>query len=259
MNAKRVHSLVLSATLLLALSCPAAELYVSPVGSDTNSGTLAKPFATFERARDEARRLRQDGKPPKGGLTIWLGGGDYFRTNAFELSAADSGAPDAPIVWRARPGEAVRLIGGRRLSGFEPVTDPAILARLPEAARAHVMQADLKTLGITDFGQLRSRGFGRPLTPAHCELFFGSHPMTLARWPNEGEWERITGYPDTGAGKDEHGGQVGKLEEGFTYTGDRPRRWKDTSDLWVHGYWSWDWANSYERGYNLWRFSRLAG
>ena len=37
------------------------------------------------------------------------------------------------------------------------------------------------------------------------------------------------------------------MEDGFTYSGDRPRRWKDTSDLWVHGYWSWDWANSYER------------
>ena len=53
--------------------------------------------------------------------------------------------------------------------------------------------------------------------------------------------------PGRGAGKDEHGGQIGKLEEGFTYSGDRPRQWKDTSDLWVHGYWSWDWANSYER------------
>ena len=78
------------------------------------------------------------------------------------------------------------------------------------------MQVDLKALGITDFGQMRSRGFGRPLTPAHCELFFGGRPMTLARWPNEGEWEHIAGYPDAGAAKDEHGGQIGKLEEGFT-------------------------------------------
>src|SRR5208283_658903 len=240
-------TLILGASVLHALPGPAAEFYVSPVGNDTNAGTRAKPFATLERARDEARRLRQDGKPPKGGLTIWIGGGEYLRTNAFELTATDSGAPDAPVIWRARPGEAVRLIGGRRLSGFEVVSDPTILARLPEAARAHVVQADLKALGITDFGQMRSRGFGRPLTPAHCELFYGARPMTLARWPNEGEWEHIAGYPDAGAGKDEHGGQVGKLEEGFTYSGDRPRRWKDTSDLWVHGYWSWDWANSYER------------
>ncbi len=70
--------------------------------------------------------------------------------------------------------------------------------------------------------------------------------MTLARWPNEGAWEKIAGVPESGATKDEHGGNIGKLTEGFLYAGDRPRQWKDLSNLWVHGYWSWDWANSYE-------------
>ena len=69
---------------LLALPAPAAQLYVAPNGSDTNPGTRARPFATLERARDEARRLKQDGKLPKGGLTIWLRGGDYLRTNALQ-------------------------------------------------------------------------------------------------------------------------------------------------------------------------------
>ena len=239
--------LILIATLLIPPPCRAAELYVSSVGHDTDAGTRAKPFATLERARDEGRRLRQDGKPPRGELTIWLGGGEYLRTNAFELTAADSGEPGAPIIWRVREGEAVRLIGGRRLHGLEPVRDPAVLARLPEAARTNVMQVNLKTLGIPDFGQMRSRGFGRPLSPSHCELFYGGHPTTLARWPNEGEWERIAGFPEGGGAGDGHGGQIGKLEVGFLYSGDRPRQWKDTSDLWVHGYWSWDWANSYER------------
>jgi hypothetical protein len=239
--------LFLSATLLLALPGLSAELYVSPVGRDTNPGTRAKPFATLERARDQVRKLRQDDRLPRGGITIWLRRGDYVRTNALELTTADSGTPEAPIVWRACKGETARLLGGRRLSGFEPVTNPAILALLPEAARGHVMQVNLSALGLADFGKMTSRGFGRPLTPSHCELFYGGRPMTLARWPNEGEWERIAGYPDATARKDEHGGMVGKLEEGFTYSGDRPRGWKDTSDLWVHGYWSWDWANSYER------------
>ncbi len=247
MNTRLILWPILCTALLAAYPCRAAELFVSPQGSDTNSGTLARPFATLERARDAARRLRRDGNPPQGGLTIWLGSGEYLRTHALELSAADSGTPNAPILWRARPGEAVQLIGGRRLHGLAPVTDPAILARLSQAARAHVRQVNLKTQGITDFGEMHSRGFGRPLSPSHCELFYGGHPMTLARWPNEGEWEHIAGYPDAGATKNEHGSQVGKLEEGFTYTGDRPRRWQDTSDLWVHGYWSWDWADSYER------------
>jgi len=235
------------ATLLLALPSLAAELYVAPTGSDDNPGTRAKPFATLERARDEVRRFTQAGKLPRGGVTVWLRGGDYLRTNALELTAADSGTPTAPVVWRARKEETVRLLGGMKLSGFEPVTDPAILARLPEAARTHVRQVNLKTLGLTDFGQMRSRGFGRPLTPSHCELFYGGRPMTLARWPNEGDWERIAGFPEGGATGDGHGGQIGKLEAGFLYSGDRPRGWKDTTDLWVHGYWSWDWANSYER------------
>ena len=47
--------------------------------------------------------------------------------------------------------------------------------------------------------------------------------MTLARWPNEGDWERIAGYPDAGATKDEHGGKTGKLEEGFHLQRRSPR------------------------------------
>ncbi len=237
---------VLSAVLISAQPGFAAALYVSPEGRDDNPGTRAKPFATLERARDEVRHLRQSGKPPKGTLTIWLRGGDYVRTNALELTAADSGTPKAPVVWRAARGKRVRLLGGRMLPGCSRVADPAILARLPEPARAHVVQWDLKALGLSNFGQMRSRGFARPLAASHCELFYDGRPMTLARWPNEGECERIAGFPEGGGEGDGHGGQIGKLEAGFLYGGDRPRGWRDPSGLWVHGYWSWDWANSYE-------------
>jgi hypothetical protein len=71
--------------------------------------------------------------------------------------------------------------------------------------------------------------------------------MTLARWPNEGGWEKIAGFPAGSGKEDGHKGTVGDLPSGFHYSGERPRRWKDVSDLWVHGYWAWDWANSYER------------
>jgi hypothetical protein len=237
-------------TVLLALSLGAwvgrtgcaADLYLAPNGNDLNPGTRAQPFATLERARAEVRRLSQ-----AGAVTVWLRGGDYLRTNAFELAAADSGSPAAPVVWRGCPGETARLLGGRKLAGFAKVSDPAILARLSEAARGRVVQVDLRQLGITDFGEMKSRGFGRPQTPAHCELFCGGKPMTLARWPNEGAWAELAGFPETGGQNDGHGGSIGALEGGFFYHGDLPRGWKETGDCWVHGYWAWDWANSYER------------
>ncbi len=240
------HFLLILLVMIGAARAEAADLYVSPDGSDANPGTEAKPLATLEAARDALRKARSDGKPLKEGATIWLCGGDYVRTAALDLTDADSGTPDAPVVWRARPDGAARLLGGRRLPALQPVADAAVLARLDEKARAHVKQADLRALGITDFGEMKARGFGRPTSPAHCELFFDGRPMTVARWPNEGEWDHIAGFPEEGAEADGHGGKIGRLPGGFFYAGDRPRRWKDTADLWVHGYWAWDWANSYE-------------
>jgi hypothetical protein len=232
---------------LLLFHAGAADLYVATGGDNSNPGTKSKPFASLERARDEARKLRMGGQPPEGGITIWLQGGDYLRTNSLTLAAIDSGTPGSPLVWRSMEGETVRLLGGRTISAWAPVKDEQVLRRLPTNARTVVVQADLRALGIVDFGGMKSRGFGRATTPAHCELFFDGRPMSLARWPNEGSWELIESFPEARAENDGHGGKIGKLEEGFNYRGDRPRRWQNKTDVWVHGYWSWDWANSYEQ------------
>jgi hypothetical protein len=233
--------------VFLSRSGTAADFFVATNGNDSNSGTQIKPFATLERAREAVRQLKQQGQLPEGGVTVFLRRGDYFRTNAFELTAADSGEAESPILWRAYYYEPVRLLGGRLLSGFTPVSDPAVLMRLDETARGHVLQADLNRFGITNFGEMKSRGFGRPLVAAQGELFFDHRPMTLARWPNAGESVTIAGYPTASGHTDEHGGNLGQLTGGFFYKGERPQRWRDTSDLWVHGYWAYDWANSYEK------------
>jgi hypothetical protein len=234
-------------TCLLSQSALALEFHVATHGSDANPGTRAKPFATLERARDAVRMRKASQSAFRERITVWIHGGDYLRTNALELNAADSGTADSPIIWQAAKGETPRLLGGHRLDGFKPVSDAAILGRLDEAARSHIVQLDLRALGISEYGEFKSRGFGRPTSPAHSELFYGGKPMTMARWPNEGKWEKIAGFPETSGQNDDHGGKIGKLVDGFFYQGDRPRRWKDTSELWVHGYWAWDWANSYER------------
>ncbi|MBL9166152.1 MAG: right-handed parallel beta-helix repeat-containing protein [Verrucomicrobiales bacterium] len=241
MNIRRL--LFISALLITSPLALRADFFVAPQGLDTHPGTKEKPFATLERARD-AVRARKSGP---GNVTVWLRGGDYRRTNALELTKADSGTVSAPVVWSAYRNERVRLLGGQVLTGFETLRDEAILDRLDPSARGQVLQLNLRTLGITRFGEMKSRGFARSTTPSHCELFFKQRPMVLARWPNEGTWEKIAGFPTESGKNDDHGGNIGELPGGFLYSGDRPRRWRDTSHVWVHGYWAWDWANSYER------------
>ena len=223
------------------------EIHVSRTGRDSNAGTRSRPFATLARAREALRQLPLD---ERAGSTVWIGGGDYPLTETLELTSKDSGTVETPVTWRGEAGNAARLLGGAPVSGFQPVRDPAVVERLTAGARKKVKQLDLKALGIVDLSRMRSRGFGRPITPAHVELFFNGEPMTVARWPNASApdpFVRIAGFPE-GTGRDDgHGTQLGQLEAGFHYEGDRPESWAASGDVWVHGYWAYDWANSYER------------
>ncbi len=222
------------------------EFFVAPAGNDAGPGSQDLPFATLPAARDAIRALKKAGKLPPGGVTVSLRGGIYQCTSTFALGAEDSGTPEARITYRAYPGEQVRLMGGKKIDRFSQVTDADILNRLDPAARGQVLQADLRALGVTEFGDLHSRGFSRPMTPAHLELFFNGRVMQLARWPHDG-YTHIAAIPAAAGGDDGHGETIGKLEAGFYYEGDRPTHWQQRDDLWVHGYWAWDWANSYEQ------------
>lgn len=221
----------------------ALELYVATNGSDAWSGRLAEPnpqktegpFATLEAARDAVRKLRASGGLPPEGVTVTVRGGVYARTQVFQLNAGDSGAKEAPTVYRTFPGETVRLLGGRVLPKLQPVTDEAILNRLPAEARGKVVQVDLRALGITDFGSAGGGGL---------ELFFANQPMWLARWPNDG-FVRIVDV--LGPTPVDVRGTKGCVEGVFTFEGDRPARWVGEKDAWLHGYWFWDWSDQRQK------------
>ncbi len=163
-----------------------AEYFVSPYGSDTSAGTRAAPFKTLEKAQAVVR-AKIAGGVPGGGIAVWLRQGLYERSATLEFTAADSGRSAADSVdWRAWPGEEVRLVGGKRLFGsaFTPVTSASpVWNRLDATARGRVLQLDLRAQGITDFGTLRTRGFGKDLLAA-LELFVDRNPQRLARWPD---------------------------------------------------------------------------
>lgn len=221
----------------------ANAFYVSPKGNDEWTGTLPQanaektdgPFKTIERARDAVRAMKSGGTLPPGGITVSLREGNYYLEKPLEFTKEDAASADTGTTYAAFSGETVRLIGAKAVNNFIPVVDPAVVERLDPAARDHVIQADLKALGVSDFGTPAGGGLG---------LYFNGQPMTLSRWPNEGfvkivdiveqDGHTIHGIP---------GSKIGK----FVYEGDRPSRWTAEKDAWVHGYWFWDWSDQRQK------------
>lgn len=245
-----MRAMILACVLTVLATSAHADLYVATNGNDSNPGTKEKPFATLERARDEVRKLKKEHGLPRGGVTIWLRGGVYVLNKSFQLTMEDSGTPLAPISYRAVKDEPVRFVGGSVVTGWKPVTDRGVLTRLNDSARGKVSQADLKALGVTDFGEVAKPG-------RRAELFFNGKFMTLARYPDEG-WLRVADVPQEGELKfpgdfrnsqpTKIGGKLaGKHYGRFSYDGDRPAGWQPSEDLWVHGYWVWDYSEQYHR------------
>ena len=212
----------------------AAEVFVGPAGDDGNEGSRARPFATLTRARDAVRALKGGGV--EGAIAVRVLPGEYRVTAPLELTGEDSGGARAPVVYRAEEKGGAVFYGGARLRGFVPVTDPNLLARLPEEGRGKVMQCDLGALGITEYGQLAVRGFGQPPSPPTLELFFDGRPMTPARWPNEG-FVGIRSLVSPGSKKD---GTPSVIE----YEDDRHARWIQAEDAWIFGYFRFLWADA---------------
>jgi len=233
---------LMAGSLLPARARP-TELHVATNGNDAWSGTKPSPnrvgtdgpFATLERAKMEARRIMRSGQTTRDGIDVTVHEGLYRLNRPLEFTAEDSGTTASPVAYHAAAGKEVRLIGGAVVSGFERVTDPGVLSRLDGSARDQVWQADLRALGVTNYGAASGGGL---------DLFFQDRPMPLSRWPNEG-FIRISEV--LGKTPVDIRGTKGCVEGIFRYEGDRPLRWSGEKDIWLHGYWFWDWSDKRQK------------
>jgi hypothetical protein len=203
------------------------QIWVSPTGSDDWAGTETRPFASLEKARDTVRCLDKTEA-----IDVIVSGRLELR-KPFQLEASDSGTRTCPVTYKGIEGASVS--GGVGVANFKPVTDPGVLARLDEKTRGNLLQADLRSLGVADFG---------PPDGGGMELFFDDVPMILSRWPNEG----FTKIVDVVRNKPyDIRGTWGDLVGEIVYDGDRPARWLHERDPWVHGYWFWDWSDQRQK------------
>jgi hypothetical protein len=227
---KRIITLLIVPLLLPTEALHAAEFFVSPAGNDGDSGTKVKPFATIERARDAARGA-------KDGATIWLAAGNYPVAKTIQFSAADSGSATATLVIRAKEGAVIDAGRYLAVGDFEEATSD----RLPEVARGHVFEFDLKKAGLPPLKKWPDffSGGGNVF-----DVYEGTNRLRLARWPNDGEtvMKRVVDRGDEKKGPGTRGGT-------FEFHENHIKNWKRTADegrLWLIGSW-----------YAPWRFEAI--
>ena len=165
----------------------------SPDGDDRWSGTLATPladrsdgpFATLERARDAIRLLNR-GPRTDAGAVVFLRGGTYWRiADAFAwMRNVMAAAADRPVVVLQghRDERKSRLVGGRVVTNFVPVTDPlsSRASRSRRRAASCFKPIYARRASSTPRRFFNTRGFHRPIQPAPLELFFRGSAMPLA-------------------------------------------------------------------------------
>lgn len=203
-----------------------AKIYVATNGNDNASGTESAPYKTIGKAKEAVRNMISSGKLPSGGVTVYLKGGTYYMYDGLEFTAEDSGTEESPITYTAYPGDSVTISGETPIdvSWFKEAGSEAKSKLIDKSAQSKLMMVDLKAHGITDYGEMSSRGYhyfnkGRY---AQAELIVNGENQTLARYPNEGTMS---------VPKD----NVDSKNMAFTYTDSRVSKWKDAKDPYIVG------------------------
>lgn len=168
--------------LLLAPLCGmslAADIHVSPTGSDDRTGTLEAPVQTIEKARLMAQTLRKSSSNEAVNILLHPGIHAVPKTVAFKPE--DSGTSNAPLnilAWAAPAAPNARpvLVGGTVVTGWK---------KSSFNGRADVYEADLKPLGIAALFR---------------QVYLNGHRLTWARYPDEdpvhpysGGWAYVDG------------------------------------------------------------------
>ncbi|MCQ2391626.1 MAG: right-handed parallel beta-helix repeat-containing protein [Kiritimatiellae bacterium] len=202
-----------------------------------------RPGESLEAARDAARALPASNRV--NGVEIVLAPGVYRRSAELKLMAADAG-----VVWRSAKGGRAVLCDGLVLAPelFRPVAEGT--PRVDAAARPQILVADLSAFKV-NYGGVPKREFRAPLPIP--EVFVDGQRLQAARWPNEG-WATIEKFVDSGTQNNDGGvfSSLGKTKmvrpqpRGgvFGYAGDRPTRWMNAPNVWLHGFWCFDWYDS---------------
>ena len=167
--------LLLIALIHLANAQP-VTIYVSPKGSDQNTGLSADaPLATVQKALSIWTVLKTSGKTISE-ANILLEGGTYQLAEPILITPENGGSASSKLIIRSADNQKAVFNGAKKISGWKKSKTNVWVANVPEAKA-----------GTWNFSQLWVNGT----------------PKTLARFPNQGHYI-VAGFPDGGEEIDYH-------------------------------------------------------
>ena len=91
------------------------QIYVSPSGNDSSSGTISQPVKTLNRARNIVRANNQNMVDD---ITVFLRGGLYQLSSQFTLTPDDSGTNGHKVIYKNYPNEKPIISGGKTVGNW---------------------------------------------------------------------------------------------------------------------------------------------
>lgn len=205
------------------------DIYVSPDGNDSNTGTFESPLKTLETAKNAAGLISQNSESD---INVILRGGVYNVGEGIDFGKSDSGKTNAKINFVSYEGEDVRILNSTILSNekLKLVTDEDVLKRIPNEARGKVYYVNLPAIGIQDLGSVSREGKDYGERPGSRMLTINGERYSLARWPNNGYGFIEESFAVTKGHK-------------FSYSENKGDRWKTADESWIYGFFNYLWAD----------------
>lgn len=133
MNIKKILCIISCLVFLCPGMTISQQIYVSPSGSDQNTGTKEKPLASLNAAVGIAGKIRKSDQLNQP-LEIIALDGVYSMLKPLDLGPEDSGTPASPLVFRSEPGARPVFSAGVPITGFEKVNEKLWRTFIPQVA-----------------------------------------------------------------------------------------------------------------------------
>ena len=223
----------------------AVSFYVSQKSGKNGDGSKQSPFPSIEQVLNYLDK--NAGSIKEGLIEIILTDERYIFNKTINMKDRLSDIEQNPIIIRSLSGQKkTKIEGGIALKTWRKETDPEILSLLPEETAKYILVTDLKDYGVSinEFvlgGTISTRlkktnysGFGelpRKRDDVHNaslpvpELFYNNERLPMSRFPNKSDTSIV----------------ISK------FTDNRAVKWNKEKDVWLHGYWDYQFFDCYEK------------